>query len=126
MVDYLPLLFIVNHMVEYSKALDKTFGALADPTRRQIISMLIEQRQRRINDLAAPFAMSLAAVSKHIKVLEQAGLVQRYKRGRESYLELNPQQLQEAQQWLDFHARFWAERFAHLQEVLDDQATEED
>lgn len=112
-------------MVEYSDSLNKTFSALADPTRRQIISMLTEQKQRRINDLAEPFSMSLAGVSKHIKVLEQAELVHRYKRGREYYLELNPNRLRQAQDWLAYYAQFWSERFAHLQEILDSSGTDQ-
>ena len=111
-------------MVEYRASLNKTFSALADPTRRQIICMLTEQKQRRINDLAEPFSMSLAGVSKHIKVLEQAELVQRHKRGREYYLQLNPNRLKEAQHWLAYYAQFWSERFAHLQDILDSSTTE--
>ena len=104
---------MVNHQL-----LNQTFHALADPTRRQIIGMLTEQRQHRITELAEPFPISLVAVSKHIKVLERAELVTRFKRGREFYLQLNPEPLRRAKDWLAFYEKFWLERFANLEELL--------
>lgn len=112
-------------MVEYnSQLLNQTFNALADPTRRQIIAMLLEKRQRRVKDLAEPFSMSLAAVSKHIKVLERSELVQRFKKGREFYLQLNTQPLHDARTWLEFYERFWTERFESLESMLDEESVQ--
>ena len=104
-------------MVEYTH-LDNTFHALADPTRRHIIGMLVEQRQHRIKELVEPFDMSFAAVSKHIKVLEKADLVTRTKRGREFYLQLNTLPLKQAQDWIEFYQQFWLKRFARLEKLL--------
>lgn len=102
-----------------NNALDNTFRALADPTRRQIIGMLIEQKEHRVTDLAEPFDMSLVAVSKHIRVLERAELVTRVKRGREAYLQLNTGPLKSAKDWLAFYEQFWRERFAALENLID-------
>ena len=111
-------------MVEY-KTLDQTFMALADPTRRHIISMLVEKQQMRVMELAEPFDISLAGTSKHIKVLERAGLVQRLKKGREHYLKLNPEPLKQAKDWLVYYENYWLKRFASLEKFLeqDQQST---
>ncbi len=106
-------------MVKYEDVtLNNTFSALSDATRRQIVSMLLEKKQRPIKELAEPFDMSLVAVSKHIKVLERAKLVKRFKRGRESYLELNPVPLRQAKDWLAYYEQFWSQRFAALESLL--------
>ena len=98
--------------------LNNTFHALSDPTRRHIIGMLVEQRQHRVKDLVEPFDMSFAAVSKHITVLERAHLVSRQKQGREIFVRLNPQPLEQAQQWIQFYQNFWTERFTNLEKLL--------
>ncbi|MCH7816446.1 MAG: winged helix-turn-helix transcriptional regulator [Proteobacteria bacterium] len=108
--------------MENTESLNRIFRALTDPTRRQIISMLVEREQRRISDLADPFAMSLAAVSKHIQILERAALLTRVKRGREYYLQLNAAPLREAKEWLGFYEKFWRLRFAKLESLLDQQS----
>ena len=108
-------------MVKHDQ-LNDTFHALADPTRRGIVSMLAEQREHRIKDLSAPFDMSFAAVSKHIKVLERADLVTRVKRGREHYLRLNPQPMNDARDWLAYYEQFWRERFMQLDKLLRDDS----
>ena len=112
-------------MVEYMQ-LNNTFHALADPTRRHIIGMLVEQQQHRIKELVAPFDISFAAVSKHIKVLEKADLVTRTKRGREFYLQLNTLPLKQAQDWIVYYEQFWIERFAKLEELLVGSSGRED
>ncbi|MEQ8953659.1 MAG: metalloregulator ArsR/SmtB family transcription factor [Gammaproteobacteria bacterium] len=104
--------------MEHSDRLNLSFHALADPTRRGIVGLLIEQRQRRISDLAEPFSMSLAAVSKHIRVLEKAELVTRVKRGREYYLQLNVNPLREVGDWVGFYEQFWKQRFTKLESML--------
>lgn len=98
--------------------LNHTFHALSDPTRRHIISMLVEQQQHRVKELAEPFDMSFAAVSKHISVLERAELVTRTRRGREIFVQLNTQPLKLAQDWIDFYQQFWLKRFARLENLL--------
>jgi DNA-binding transcriptional ArsR family regulator len=89
--------------------LDQTFAALADPTRRAILTRL-KDGERRVTDLARPLPMSLAAVSKHIVVLEQAGLVRRAVRGRDHYLQANPDQLAAAGHWITAYTGFWEAR----------------
>src|SRR3954470_13188845 len=94
-------------MVEYSsKLLDRTFGALADPTRRRILAQLAKGDEC-VTDLARPHAMSLAAVSKHLMVLEKAGLVKRRRKGRVHSLALEAKPMQEAQAWIDRYRKFW-------------------
>jgi DNA-binding transcriptional ArsR family regulator len=94
-------------MVKYSaRTLDRTFGALADPTRRKILERLA-RGDARITELAAPFSISLPAVSRHIAVLEQAGLLRRRRSGRDHHLKLSPAPMQQASQWLEEHLRFW-------------------
>lgn len=105
-------------MVEYKKeSLDRTYAALADSTRRAILTQLLQQ-EARVTELAEPFEMSLNAVSKHLRVLERAGLVQREVRGREHYLSVNPPRLQEAAQWLNTYHVFWEKRLDRLDTFL--------
>jgi DNA-binding transcriptional ArsR family regulator len=103
--------------------LDNVFVALADETRRAILSRL-SSSEARVTDLAAPFDMSLNSVSKHIRILERAGLVSRERAGREHVLRLEPQRLAEATAWLQSRQRFWTERLQRLQVLLDDEAPE--
>jgi DNA-binding transcriptional ArsR family regulator len=97
-------------MVEYiPKHLDKTFHAVSDPTRRAILKMLSE-RQARVTEIAKSFPYSLNAVSKHLKVLEQAGLIHREIKGRDHICQLDPLPLQEASDWFAQYRQFWEER----------------
>ncbi|HEU0242923.1 MAG TPA: metalloregulator ArsR/SmtB family transcription factor [Candidatus Limnocylindrales bacterium] len=98
--------------------LDSVFGALADPTRRAIIAQLA-QGDRTVGELAAPFAMSQPAVSRHLKVLESAGLITRSRRAtaRLSHLEADP--LRAASDWLARYRQFWEERYEQLDELLE-------
>src|ERR1700747_890410 len=94
-------------MVEYSsRLLDRTFGALADPTRRRILAQLANGEEC-VTSLARPHAMSLAAVSKHLIVLEKAGLVKRRREGRGHSLALDHKPMQEASAWLERYRKFW-------------------
>jgi len=104
--------------------LDLAFAALADPTRRRIIQHLSRGRTR-VTDLALPFAMSLNAVSKHVKVLERSGLVQRERLGREHYLQLRGTPLREVVRWVSRYERFWNEKLDALDEFLANQPDEE-
>ena len=104
-------------MVDSSTLLDTIFHALGDPTRRQMLSTLAEG-ERTVGQLAEPFAMSLAAASKHIKALEQARLVRREVRGRTHVCRLDPTPLASAHEWLSFYERFWSGRLDLLERLL--------
>ena len=91
--------------------------ALADPTRRAIVERLT-RGPTRITDVAAPFDMSLNAVSKHIKVLEAARLIRRTRQGREHTLELDPRPLREVAQWTSNIERFWSERLDRIEQFF--------
>lgn len=105
-------------MVEHdTQRLDAVFHALADNTRRRMLRSLGGQ-PRSVGELAAPFRISLAAASKHIKVLERAGLVTRQIQGRTHLCHLQPAPLAAGQEWLRFYERFWSERLDALEAVL--------
>jgi len=110
---------------ESAETLDLVFRALADPTRRRMLRSLAA-RERTVSELAAPFRMSLAAVSKHVRALEEAGLVRRTVRGRTHYCRLNPKPLSAAHEWLGFYERFWNERLDALEELLRHPDREDD
>ena len=112
-------------MVEYnSKLLDRTFGALADPTRRRILAQLAKGDEC-VTDLARPHAMSLAAVSKHLMVLEKAGLVKRSRHGRVHSLALEAKPMKEAQAWIDRYRKFWEGNLDQFEKYLEKLQTEE-
>ena len=102
-------------MVEQN--LDLVFRALADPTRRAILARLAGG-EATVGALSEPFPISLAAVSKHLRVLERAGLLTREARGRERVCRMNPAALEDARAWLEFHERFWSERLDALDELV--------
>lgn len=97
-----------------TRSLDSVMAAIADPTRRAIVDRLA-RGPARVTDVAAPFAMSLNAVSKHVKVLERAGLVKRARHGREHLLQLEAAPLREVVQWGSRFERYWNERLARLE-----------
>jgi DNA-binding transcriptional ArsR family regulator len=112
-------------MVEYSsRSLDRTFGALADPTRRRILAQLAKGREC-VTDLARPHALSLAAVSKHLIVLEKAGLVKRRRKGRVHWLALEAKPMQEAQAWIDRYRKLWEGNLDQFEKYLDKLQTKE-
>ena len=100
-----------------ARRLDGVYGAIADPTRRAILATLTAG-EARVGDLAARFPMTFNAVSKHVKVLEQAGLVRRRVRGREHLLRLDPRPLREAAGWLEGYREFWELRLDALEALL--------
>lgn len=101
--------------------LDAVFHALGDATRRQMLSDLAAG-ERTVSQLAEPFAMSLAAASKHIKVLESAGLIQREVQGRVHLCRLAPEPLASAHEWLGFYERFWTGHLDALDRLLRTEA----
>lgn len=100
--------------------LDATLIALADPTRRRLLARLAEG-EARVTELAAPFSMSLNAVSKHIKMLERAKLVRRRIQGREHYLSLDPRPLERAARWMETQRAQWTQRLRKLDEILQEE-----
>jgi DNA-binding transcriptional ArsR family regulator len=105
-------------MVEsQAAALDSVFHALADPTRRAMLRSLVGG-DRNIGELAAPHAMSFAAASKHVKVLERANLVRRRVQGRNHVCRIEAGPLAAADDWLRFYERIWTESFDALDDIL--------
>src|SRR3954453_3284084 len=101
-------------MGEYqSSRLDGVFNALCDPTRRAILARLTES-EARVTDIAADFPISLNSISKHIRMLERAGLLRRSVRGRDHMLSLNAEPLAAAADWIERYRRFWEGRLAAL------------
>jgi DNA-binding transcriptional ArsR family regulator len=113
---------ILNHMVKYSR-LDSTFGALADPTRRAILATLM-LGEASISKLAEPHNMSLPAVMKHVRVLEQAGLVWQEKIGRTRRCRLSAQPLEQAEQWISQYRQFWEGALDSLERFLNQPETD--
>jgi DNA-binding transcriptional ArsR family regulator len=108
---------MLNHMVEQHAHLDAVFHALADPTRRAMLGQLAE-RELTIGELATPFSMSFAGASKHVRVLENAGLVTRTIQGRTHLCRLQAARLAEANEWLRRYERFWNEKLDTLEALL--------
>jgi len=105
-------------MVNYQEVeLDRTFAALSDPTRRRILAKLA-LGSAPVGEIAAPFAMSLPAISKHLKVLEGAGLLLRERRGREHWCHLQTGPMVKASSWIEDHKRFWDDAFGRLADHL--------
>ena len=101
------------------ESLDVVFHALSSEPRRALLGELAGG-ERTVGELASPFAISLAAVSKHLKVLEGAGLVERRVHGRTTVCRLRPEPLAEVQDWVRVYERFWATRLDRLQAILED------
>jgi DNA-binding transcriptional ArsR family regulator len=95
------------------KTLDHTFGALSDPTRRAIL-LRLAQGEATVGELAGPFDMSLPAISRHLKVLEEADLITNEREGKHRRCRLKPEALTAAADWLDFSRRFWRGSFDRL------------
>ena len=109
-------------MVKYSSTvLNRTFAALADPTRRRILAQLA-QGDRCVTRLARRHAMSLPAVSKHLRVLEKAGLLRRRRYGRVHEMQLEAKPLKEAAQWVEEYRRFWERSLDRLADYLEKTA----
>ncbi len=103
--------------VSRSARLDAVFSALADPTRRAIIERL-SRGEARVTEVAEPFRMSLNAVSKHIRVLEASGLVERQRKGRDHILSINSRSLDEVDGWIERTRRYWEKRLDAMEGLL--------
>ena len=113
---------MVNNMVKHLAAdLDRTFAALADPTRRALLAQLGERESLSVSELARPFPVSLPAVMKHLDVLADAGLITRTKTGRTVACRLTAAPMEEAMDWLERYQRFWTERLDRLAAFLEEE-----
>jgi DNA-binding transcriptional ArsR family regulator len=99
--------------------LDRAFGALSDPTRRAILARLAEG-DAGVLDVAAPFPMSQPAVTKHLNVLEEAGLISRHRQARQRLCRLEPVRLKQLSDWVGSYREFWEESFERLDELLEE------
>ena len=107
-------------MVTFSDAaLDKTFAALAHPTRRAILTRLATDGSASVTELAEPFDVSLMAISKHLKVMEEAGLILRERDGRVNRCTFDPDSIRTAGHWIEMHRRFWTEQLDSLAAYLE-------
>lgn len=112
----------LNSMVKYQDlALDRTFAALADPTRRALLARLGEQESVTVSELARPFPVSLPAIMKHLDVLSGAGLITRAKTGRSVACRLAADPMQEAVAWLNHYQRFWSDRLDRLAAFIEEE-----
>src|SRR5271168_999689 len=109
-------------MVKFSDpALDCTFGALSDPTRRALVMRLANEPDLSVSELATPFDVSLPAIMKHLGVLSDAGLVRREKTGRVVACRLDAEPMREAFEWLNRYEKFWSERLDRLAAFLEEE-----
>jgi DNA-binding transcriptional ArsR family regulator len=110
-------------MVKYQAApLDRTFAALADPTRRALIAQLEREDKMSVSELARPFSISLPAVMKHLDVLSDAGLITRRKVGRTVTCQLAAAPMEQAMHWLNHYQRFWSERLDRLAAFVEEDS----
>ncbi len=116
---------IINGVVKYSaRALDDIFGALADPIRRGIVERLA-RGEASVGELARPYAVSAPAISRHLRVLERAGLIERRKQGRLHRCRLRPKTMERASGWIDQQHAFWTRTLDNLADYLEGDKQEE-
>lgn len=101
------------------ETLDRTFAALAHPIRRAVLTRLAQDGSASVSDLAAPFDVSLMAVSKHLKVMEAAGLIRREKDGRVHRCSYDPSAMGVARDWIEVHQKFWSQQLDSLAAYLE-------
>ena len=109
----------MSHATLSEEQLDRAFGALADPTRRSILARLTGG-DAGVLDVAEPFPMSQPAITKHLRVLEAAGLISRHRLARQRMCHLEPQRLRQLSDWVGSHREFWEESFERLDELLEE------
>lgn len=107
-------------MVEYTMNLDNVFGSLADPTRRDILKRLTVG-ELTVSQVAAVYDVSLAAISKHLKVLEKANLIRKRKEGKQHIVQLSPAAFKDASEYLKYYENLWTERFDALDAFLKEE-----
>jgi len=107
-------------MVEYIVNLDSIFGSLADPTRRDILKR-VALKELSVNEIAAPYNITLAAVSKHLKILEKAKLIIKRRRGKQQFVQLSPPAFQNATEYLNYYEAIWNDRFDSLEQFLKEE-----
>jgi DNA-binding transcriptional ArsR family regulator len=105
---------------------DNVFAALANPARRDILRLLLNEGQQPVQQIASHFDMRRPSISEHLKVLRDAGLVRERKRGRQRYYQLEAAPLMELQRWLSPYEQFWREKLANLRQLLDEQLLDEE
>jgi len=110
-------------MVECAFSLDNIFGALADPTRRDILRR-VSSTEMSVGEIARYYDLTFAAVSKHLKVLERAKMIIKRRKGKEQIVSLAPQALADASEYLDWYKRFWETRLDALAVYLEESANE--
>ena len=108
---------------DYTTSLDKVFSALADPTRRAIVERLTKG-EKSVSDLALPFSSSLPAISKHLGILEDAGLILRRNMGRQRICSLAPAAFSSASKWIEFYSNFWNGQLDALDAYLQAEAAQ--
>lgn len=112
-------MLIFNHMVEYTLQLDSIFSSLADSTRRDILAR-VARREYSVGELVAHHDISFAAISKHLKILEEACLIRKRKEGRKQMVSLAPGALKSADEYLEQYRRMWQSRYDKLDIVLNE------
>lgn len=106
-------------MVEYTLSLDNIFGSLSDPIRRDILKRVMNA-ELNISEIALPYSVSLAAISKHLKILERAHLITKRKQGKEHFVTISPVALKQADDYLNQYAALWEGRFDRLDAFLNE------
>lgn len=104
-------------MVEHTLSLDSIFGSLADPTRRDILKRLTKE-EMSVSEVAEPYNLTFAAISKHLKILEKAKLVIKRRFGKQQVVRLSPEAFKNAAEYLSFYEKLWNDRFDALEEYL--------
>ena len=105
-------------MVTQTEKLNAVFSALADPTRRKIVERLSRQAEVPVSELARPFQMSLPAISRHLRILEDARLIRRERQGRVHQIRINENGLGDVQKWIARYAQAWEARFDAMDQIL--------
>lgn len=104
-------------MVECTRSLDSIFGSLADPTRRDILRR-VAKKELSVSEVAQPYDLTLAAISKHLKILENAKLIIKRRRGKQQLVQLAPHAFKDAAEYLEWYQRLWEDRLDSLEEYL--------
>jgi len=117
---------MINELVNNQAQLDAVFAALADPTRRRLLTSLSAGGAKRVSALAKPFRISPPAISRHLRVLEKARLIERSRQGREHWIRARPRGIEKAQEWLSHCAAGWQFSFDVLENLIEKQQRKEE